>query len=173
MLSPNQYAMAHTDTPLPIRYVRLVVDSQEETVVVGFYIGEHEICRSQLSMDTWKSLVSSGLLERPQRIGLIGIEVDEGVQGLVVLVLFKDRDDEENDEPWRASLSLMKGEDEESVNATLVIIGRAFRPKSEREYQDDLHYESMAMLTKLIGGTGMQILTPEQIAIEELLASIE
>lgn len=176
MLDFDQYSMAHTDTPLPITYRRLEVDAQEQYAVIGYYLGNHEMCRSRIPMDAWESLVSSGIFDQPRQVGLVGIEEEGGVNGLVVLISYDDVDDESEDEPWLESVSRYEEENVESeglVPASMVVIGRAFRPINEREYPEDLHKEIMSMLAKLICGDQAQVLTPEQKAIEELLASIE
>ena len=158
----------------------------EGAVALGYYHEGHLVARGIVSPDAVEAI--HGLLAKPVSLALAAAEDDHGnidARVCVVLpidpeILQSESQDEEPQEPWKASLpDLPEGieavTDREPANEdgqpklALLPIGNVIRGKGDRRHPDSIAADAREMLDNLVSGQARDAI---QKAIDDLLRSI-
>lgn len=157
------------------------VDTPSDSVALGYYHEGHVLARGVVATEAVEAI--HGLLKEPVSVAIAATEDDDGnIEARVCLVLPVEpddeqqpgapSDDEEPDEPWRASVprppSELGGDYEERPRLALLPIGNAVRGASNRNHED-VAGDAREMLLNLLAGRGQDAVSR---AIDDLLNSI-
>lgn len=153
------------------------VDTPEDSVALGYYHEGHVLARGVVAHDAVDAI--HGLLRDPVSVALAATEDEQGnIEARVCLVLPVDPDevqeDDEPDEPWRASVPAPPGEsdDEEEhpsrPRLALLPIGNAVRGARHRNHSD-VAADAREMLMNLLSGRSQDAVSK---AIDDLLGSL-
>lgn len=165
------FVMVTTSQAVPIT-VREVPDDRtpEEAVCLGTFYEGRLIARCVVPPDTVMALQDTELFTEPVHLGLLGFEESPGVQCRLLAFVEADRlpeDDEEQDEeaeePWRASVpapafergygkSRQEGGMGEPEGTVPVLLGHIVRLDRDRKHPDDLARETMDVLATILTG---------------------
>jgi hypothetical protein len=153
------------------------VSTPDGSVALGYYHDGHVLARGVVANDALDAI--HGLLQAPVSVALAATEDDDGnIEARVCLVLPVDaddiqaEDDEEPDEPWKASVPKPPGEVggdyDERPKLALLPIGNAVRGASHRNHPD-VAGDAREMLSNLLAGRGYDAVAR---AIDDLLDSL-
>lgn len=165
----------------PIRHGSL----PEGAIALGYYHDGYLVARGVVSPEAVEAI--RGLLARPVSVALAAAEDKEGnIDARVCLVLPIDPDqlpleeedeNEEPQEPWRASLpslppgieSVPEADDPQRPKLALLPIGNVVRGRKDRQHPSNIAADAREMLENLVGGRGQDAVRK---AIDDLLKSI-
>jgi len=161
----------------------------ENSVALAYYHEGSLIARGVVSNDAVEAI--QGLLASPVSLALAAAEDEKGnIEARICLVLpidaellsSEEQQDDEPDEPWRASVpSLPAGiesggpspageaEDEAHPRVALLPIGNVVRGRNDRHYPDDVAEDAREMLQNLVVGQARDAVSK---AIDDLLRSL-
>jgi hypothetical protein len=156
----------------------------ESAVALGYYYDGKLIARGVVAPEAVEAI--RALLSSPVRVALAATEDDGGnIDARVCLVLPVDpsqfghgEEDDEPDEPWRASVppppmeaeaSGPESEGEKPARMALLPIGNVVRSYRDRNHPDDVEVDVREMLDNLLHGRGKDAV---QKAIDDLLGSL-
>jgi hypothetical protein len=152
------------------------VDTPDDSVALSYYYEGHILARGVVANEALEAI--RGLLREPVSVALAATEDEAGnIEARVCLVLPVDseqveEDDDEPDEPWRASVPVPPGEAEddsdERPRMALLPIGNAVRGARQRNHQD-VASDAREMLSNLLAGRGQDAVSR---AIDDLLGSL-
>jgi hypothetical protein len=165
----------------PIRHE----SSPESSVALGYYHDGHLVARGIVSPDAVEAI--HGLLAKPVSLALAAAEDDHGnIDARVCVVLpidpelLQSEQDDEPEEPWKASLPLLpegieqgheRGDSTESAQPKLALlpIGNVIRGKNDRNHPGNVALDAQEMLENLVRGQAQDAVRK---AIDDLLRSI-
>src|SRR5690606_14012710 len=128
------------------------VGAPDGSVALGYYHEGHVVARGVVAEDALEAI--NGLLASPVSLALAAMEDEEGnIDARVCLVLSVDaeelrqsEDEEDEDEPWKASLPATPqfegqewtedGDGEDGPRLALLPIGNAIRGARDRRHED-------------------------------------
>jgi len=158
----------------------------ENSVALAYYHDGSLIARGVVSNDAVEAI--HGLLARPVSLALAAAEDEKGnIEARICLVLpidaemlSEDRQEDEPEEPWRASVpSLPDGiesagatassDEEGQPRMALLPIGNVVRGRSDRHHPDDVAEDAREMLENLVVGQARDAVSK---AIDDLLRSL-
>lgn len=153
------------------------VSTPEGAVALGYYYEGRVLARGVVANDALDAI--HGLLRAPVSLALAATEDDGGnIEARVCLVLPVDPedvqpgDDDEPDEPWKASVPRPPGEIgsdyDERPKLALLPIGNAVRGVGHRNHSD-VAGDAREMLSNLLAGRSRDAVTR---AIDDLLDSL-
>lgn len=168
---------------LEARPIRLG-SSPEGAIALGYYHDGYLVARGVVSPEAVEAI--HGLLARPVSVALAAAEDPEGnIDARVCLVLpidpdqlpLEEEDDEEPQEPWKASLPTLppgiefasESDDPKRPKLALLPIGNVVRGRKDRQHPSNVAADAREMLENLVGGRGQDAVRK---AIEDLLESI-
>lgn len=151
------------------------------SVGVGYYYHDALIARSAIAPESMEAIHS--ILSSPVSVALAASVDDEGnIDGRVCLVLPVDsehvrEEEDEADEPWKASVpapppEIEQGYDDAEDSPPRVVmlpIGNVVRPARDRKHPDDPAGDAREMLINLLDGRAQDAVAK---AIDDLLRSI-
>lgn len=146
-------------------------------VALGYYLDDHLIARGAVAPEAVDAIRL--LLRTPVSIALAATEDEAGnIDGRVCLVLPMepgDDEDEEPDEPWKASVPTPPmeldgaGADDEEPRLALLPIGNVVRSVRDRRHLDEVEVDVWEMLDNLLHGRAQDAAAK---AIDDLLRSL-
>jgi hypothetical protein len=150
----------------------------EGAVGLGYYFGGRLIARSVVAAGALEAIRT--LLAEPVSVALAAREDEQGnIDGRFCLVLpveAGEDEDEDGEEPWRASVPTPPAEMDGAAadgdiepRVALLPIGNVVRPASDRRHPDDVTHDVREMLDILLAGGGRDAMRR---AIDDLLRSI-
>jgi hypothetical protein len=158
----------------------------EGAVALGYYHEGHLVARGVVSPDAVEAIL--GLLAKPVSLALAAAEDDHGnIDARVCVVLpfepgqpQSDRQDDEPQEPWQASIPALpdgieavtereKGSTSKEPKLALLPIGNVVRGKDDRKYPESIAADAREMLDTLVRGQAQDAVRK---AIDDLLRSI-
>lgn len=159
----------------------------EDGVAVGYYYNDALIARSVVAPESLEAI--HGILSAPVSLALAATVDEQGnIDGRVCLVLPVEtgeiRQEEEDDEPWKASVPAPPPEIEQGygydsgydendglneARMVLLPIGNVVRSASDRHHLDDAADDAREMLENLLAGRARDAVAK---AIDDLLKSI-
>lgn len=154
------------------------VNTPDGSIALGYYHDGHVLARGVVANDAVAAI--HGLLQTPVSVALAAQEDEEGnIEARVCLVLPVDADelqggseDEEPDEPWKASVPRppmeLAGDYDERPRLALLPIGNAVRGAGSRNHPD-VAGDAREMLSNLLAGRGQDAVSR---AIDDLLDSL-
>jgi len=163
------------------------VDTPEGSVALGYFHAGRVVARGVVALEAVEAI--TGLLQNPVSLALAATEDEEGnIEARVCLVLPVDSDelraggnDEEGDEPWKASVPAPPdlgetwstdegtgGEPSGQPQLALLPIGNAVRGARDRHHETVLG-DAREMLENLLAGRGRDAVHK---AIDDLLESL-
>ena len=168
--SPSPAAIAATERPVQIT-VGLVQDDRipEGMVCMGSYRNGRLIARAVLPPEAWSQIEEYAVFEAPVQIVLVAREAAPGLQcQLYAMVPLPETDDEdEEDEPWSASVpgssyesSVADEEDAEGEDDPAlapVPLGNIVRYERDRVHPESLPLETVDVLRRIIDGETTEV----------------
>ncbi len=165
------FVMVTTSQAVPIT-VREVEDERtpDEAVCLGTFYQGRLIARCVVPPDTISVLHDTELFTDPVHLGLLGFEESPGVQCRLLAFVEADllpegdeEQDEDGEEPWRASVPSpsfergYSGQPEgggmgEPEGTVPVLLGHIVRLARDRKHPDDLARETMDVLATILTG---------------------
>ncbi|HSJ06696.1 MAG TPA: hypothetical protein VK936_08340 [Longimicrobiales bacterium] len=152
------------------------VETPDDSVALSYYHEGHILARGVVANEALEAI--RGLLREPVSVALAATEDEAGnIEARVCLVLpvdsdQLDEDEDEPDEPWRASVPVPPGEAEDDTGErprmALLPIGNAVRGARHRNHQD-VAGDAREMLSNLLAGRGQDAVNR---AIDDLLGSL-
>ncbi|HET9982494.1 MAG TPA: hypothetical protein VFQ38_02860 [Longimicrobiales bacterium] len=148
-------------------------------VALGYYLDDHLIARGAVAPEAVDAIRL--LLRTPVSIALAATEDEDGnIDGRVCLVLPMEADagedeDDEPDEPWKASVPTppmeleASADDDEEPRLALLPIGNVVRTVHDRRHPDEVEVDVWEMLDNLLHGRAQDATSK---AIDDLLDSL-
>jgi hypothetical protein len=170
-----------TSTPVQVR-VEPVADERtpDGSVCLGTYIGERLVGRRVAPTEALDELREFHLFDEPVHLGLVAFEESPGLQCRLLALLPADRfpvveegedEEEEDSEPWRASVPApafesereqARGEGDETPSledgaAVPVYLGNIVRLSRDRKHPEDLAAEASDVLMTVLTGAVSEV----------------
>jgi hypothetical protein len=153
------------------------VETPDDSVALGYYHDGHVLARGVVANEAVDAI--HGLLSEPVSVALAATEDEAGnIDARVCLVLPVDpdqvgaEDEEEPEEPWRASVPTppdeLTGAFEDRPKMALLPIGHAVRGARHRNHPD-VAADAREMLANLLSGRSQDAVSR---AIDDLLGSL-
>jgi len=172
-LGPTPAAIAATETPVPLT-VRLVEDDRvpDGMVCMGSYRNGRLVARSVMPPEAWEQIQGFGIFDQPVQVVLVAREAPPGLQcQLYAMVMLPDGDDEENDEPWAASVpgagyeasvegaGEAEAQPESELDARMapIPLGHVVRYQRDRVHPQSLPLEAVDVLRRIIDGDTSEV----------------
>jgi hypothetical protein len=172
--SPSPAAIAATEHPVQIT-VGLIDDERipEGMVCMGCYRNGRLVARSVLPPEAWSQIEAFGIFDDPVQIVLVARTAPPGLQcQLYAMVPLPDDEDEEDAEPWSASVPgssyeavIEQDEDEEDDDAededgpavAPIPLGNIVRYERDRVHPESLPLEAVDVLRRIIDGETTEV----------------
>jgi hypothetical protein len=167
--SPSPAAIAATEHPVQIT-VGLLQDDRvpEGMVCMGSYRNGRLIARAVLPPEAWNQLQEYAVFEEPVQIVLVAREAPPGLQcQLYAMVPMPDADEEDDEEPWSASVpgssyesTLEEEEDageEDDLAVAPIPLGNIVRYEKDRVHPESLPLEAVDVLRRIIDGETSEV----------------
>jgi hypothetical protein len=181
----NQLVVVAYPEPLPIEARPIEHEATpEDALALAYYYRGNMIARGVVPIGAVDAIRK--LLSTPVSVALAAAEDDQGnIEGRVCLVLPMDPaqlhsefEDDEDDEPWKASVPAPPPEifgepsfdpTPDRPHITLLPIGNVIRSARDRNHPEDVPADVREMLENLLAGRGRDAIAK---AIDDLLESI-
>ena len=167
--TPTPAAIAATEHPVQIT-VSLVEDDRipDGMVCMGSYRNGRLVARSVLPPEAWDQIHEYGIFDEPVQIVLVARAAPPGLQcQLYAMVPLPDEEDDEGEEPWRASVpgssyeSTVESDDEEDTGHEPAVapipLGNIVRYDRDRVHPESLPLEAVDVLRKIIDGETSEV----------------
>jgi hypothetical protein len=168
--NPSPAAIAATEHPVQIT-VGLLQDDRvpEGMLCMGSYRNGRLIARAVLPPEAWGQIEEYGVFAQPVQIVLVARAAPPGLQcQLYAMVPLPDEDEEDEEEPWSASVpgasyestvgESDEDEDEEDDPAVAPIpLGNIVRYDRDRVHPDSLPLEAVDVLRRIIDGETSEV----------------
>ncbi len=161
--SPAPAAIAATENPVQLT-VGLIEDERipEGMVCMGSYRNGRLVARSVIPPEAWAQISEYRIFAEPVQVVLVARAAPPGLQcQLYAMIPLPDMDDEdEEEEPWAASLpgasyeaSLEDAEvDDDDPKVAPIPLGHIVRYERDRVHPESLPLEAVDVLRKIIDG---------------------
>ena len=166
---PSPAAIAATESPVQIT-VALVNDERvpDGMVCMGSYRNGRLIARAVLPPEAWGQIEEYGIFAQPVQIVLVARAAPPGLQcQLYAMVPLPDEDEEEESEPWSASVpgasyESVVGEEEDDEEdddpaVAPIPLGNIVRYERDRVHPDSLPLEAVDVLRRIIDGETSEV----------------
>jgi hypothetical protein len=166
---PSPAAIAATEHPVEIT-VGLLQDERvpEGMLCMGSYRNGRLIARAVLPPEAWSQIKEYAVFEQPVQIVLVAREAAPGLQcQLYAMVPLPDADDDEEDEPWSASVpgssyeALVEEEEEDEAEddpgVAPIPLGNIVRFDRDRVHPESLPLEAVDVLRRIIDGETSEV----------------
>jgi hypothetical protein len=158
-------------TPVAIvatqEHVQLRVEEADDertpdgSVCMVTILGERTIAQSIVSHEALDDIESRNIFGDPRQLGLAAVERDPGIQGrlfaLVPAIILRSEvleDDDEDAEPWAASVPNFEAEQERAEmdpdELVPILLGHIVRFEKDRKHQEDLPSEAADILRSIV-----------------------
>jgi hypothetical protein len=169
--SPTPAAIAATEHPVQIT-VGLVEDERvpDGMVCMGSYRNGRLVARAILPPEAWGQINEYGIFDEPVQIVLVARVSPPGLQCQLYAMVPIPDEEEEDDEPWSASVpgssyeSVVEAEgDEEDAEETAdpavapIPLGNIVRYDRDRIHPDSLPLEAVDVLRRIIDGDTSEV----------------
>jgi len=169
--APTPAAIAATEHPVQIT-VALVQDERvpEGMVCMGSYRNGRLVARAVLPPEAWGQINEYGIFDEPVQIVLVARASPPGLQCQLYAMVPLPDDEDEEDEPWSASVpgssyestveaDETEAEDEESADPAVVPIplGNIVRYERDRIHPESLPLEAVDVLRRIIDGETSEV----------------
>jgi hypothetical protein len=169
--SPTPAAIAATEHPVQIT-VALVEDERvpDGMVCMGSYRNGRLVARAILPPEAWGQINEYGIFDEPVQIVLVARVSPPGLQCQLYAMVPIPDEEEEDDEPWSASVpgssyeSVVEAEgDEEDAEETAdpavapIPLGNIVRYDRDRIHPDSLPLEAVDVLRRIIDGDTSEV----------------
>jgi len=171
--SPPPFVMVTTSSAVDIT-VREVLDERtpDDAVCLGTFYEGRLIARCIVPPEALAAVEDHSLFAGPVHLGLLGFEETPGLQCRLLAfvdstLLPPDMDDDDEEEPWRASVPrpdfesmgdgdqpMAMGEPEGTVP---ILLGHIVRMSKDRKHPDDLADEAMDVLATILTGSVSEV----------------
>jgi len=164
--APTPAAIAATEHPVQIT-VALVQDERvpEGMVCMGSYRNGRLVARAVLPPEAWGQINEYGIFDEPVQIVLVARASPPGLQCQLYAMVPLPDDEDEEDEPWSASVpgssyestveaDETEAEDEESADPAVapIPLGNIVRYERDRIHPESLPLEAVDVLRRIIDG---------------------
>jgi hypothetical protein len=171
--SPSPAAIAATEHPVQIT-VGLVRDERvpQDMVCMGTYRNGRLVARAVLPPEAWHQIEEYGVFDEPVQVVLVARAAPPGLQcQLYAMVPLPDDEDEEDEEPWSASVpgsgyessleaaeeEAEEGEDQDEPAVAPIPLGHIVRYERDRVHPESLPLEAMDVLRRIIDGKTAEV----------------
>lgn len=173
--APTPAAIAATELPVQLS-VGLVSDDRvpEGMVCMGCYRNGRLVARSVMPPEAWTQIQEFGIFEEPVQVVLVARAAPPGLQcQLYAMVPLPEEDEEEDEEPWAASVpgasyeSAVRGEGadddeeegygEDEPRVAPIPLGHIVRYERDRVHPESLPLEAVDVLRKVIDGDTSEV----------------
>jgi hypothetical protein len=171
--TPSPAAIAATEHPVQIT-VGLVDDERipDGMVCMGSYRNGRLIARSVLPPEAWSQIQAYGIFDEPVQIVLVARTAPPGLQCQLYAMVPLPDDEEEDEEPWSASVPgssyeavVEEAEDEEDSEAddedgpavAPIPLGNIVRYERDRVHPESLPLEAVDVLRRIIDGETSEV----------------
>jgi len=169
--APTPAAIAATEHPVQIT-VALVQDERvpEGMVCMGSYRNGRLVARAVLPPEAWGQINEYGIFDEPVQIVLVARASPPGLQCQLYAMVPLPDDEDEEDEPWSASVpgssyestveaDETEAEDEESADPAVapIPLGNIVRYERDRIHPESLPLEAVDVLRRIIDGETSEV----------------
>jgi hypothetical protein len=169
--APTPAAIAATEHPVQIT-VALVQDERvpEGMVCMGSYRNGRLVARAVLPPEAWGQINEYGIFDEPVQIVLVARASPPGLQCQLYAMVPLPDDEDEEDEPWSASVpgssyestveaDESEAEDEESADPAVapIPLGNIVRYERDRIHPESLPLEAVDVLRRIIDGETSEV----------------
>ncbi len=168
---PSPAAIAATEHPVEIT-VGLLEDERvpDGMVCMGSYRNGRLIARAVLPPEAWNQIQEFAVFEEPVQIVLVAREATPGLQcQLYAMVPLPDTEDEDEEEPWSASVpgstyeaAVEEEEDgdegEDELAVAPIPLGNIVRFERDRVHPESLPLEAVDVLRRIIDGETSEVI---------------
>jgi len=169
--APTPAAIAATEHPVQIT-VALVQDERvpEGMVCMGSYRNGRLVARAVLPPEAWGQINEYGIFDEPVQIVLVARASPPGLQCQLYAMVPLPDDEDEEDEPWSASVPVSsyestveadetEAEDEESADPAVapIPLGNIVRYERARIHPESLPLEAVDVLRRIIDGETSEV----------------
>jgi len=169
--APTPAAIAATEHPVQIT-VALVQDERvpEGMVCMGIYRNGRLVSRAVLPPEAWGQINEYGIFDEPVQIVLVARASPPGLQCQLYAMVPLPDDEDEEDEPWSASVpgssyestveaDESEAEDEESADPAVapIPLGNIVRYERDRIHPESLPLEAVDVLRRIIDGETSEV----------------
>lgn len=165
--TPVPAAIATTAEPVQLK-VALIEDERvpADMVCMGTYRNDRLVARSVISPEAWAQIQEHGFFDEPLQVVLVARVAPPGLQcQLFAMVPIPEEEQDEEDEPWAASVpsSSYEASVEEETSAeddprvAPVPLGNIVRYERDRVHPASLPMETADILKKIIEGDASEV----------------
>jgi hypothetical protein len=189
--NPPEDAFGGTDeptTPVAIvatqEHLQLRVEETDDerapegAICMVTFLGERTIAQSIVAPEALDDLEGRAVFDEPRQLGLAAVERDPGIQGrlfaLVPAIVLKSEmfdEDDEDEEPWAASVPRFEAEQEreeiDPEELVPILLGHIVRFEKDRKHPDDLPSEAADILSSIVS-EGKELKTIVDKMLEDL-----
>jgi hypothetical protein len=166
--TPSPAAIAATERPVQLT-VGLLEDERvpEGMVCMGSYRNGRLVARAVLPPEAWGQIHELGIFDEPVQVVLVARAAPPGLQCQLYAMVPLPEDDDEEDEPWSASVpgssyeSVVEGEEEaaeeEDPAVAPIPLGNIVRYERDRVHPESLPLETVDILRRIIDGETSEV----------------
>ena len=166
--APSPAAIAATESPVQIT-VGLVEDERvpDGMVCMGSYRNGRLIARAVLPPEAWGQIAEYGIFAEPVQIVLVARAAPPGLQCQLYAMVPLPDDEEDEDEPWSASVpgssyeAVVSDEDDDGDGddpaVTPIPLGNIVRFDRDRVHPESLPLEAVDVLRRIIDGETSEV----------------
>lgn len=167
--TPSPAAIAATEHPVQIT-VGLIEDERVPAgmVCMGSYRNGRLVARAVLPPEAWNQISEFGIFDQPVQIVLVARAAPPGLQCQLYAMVPLPDDDDEQEEPWsasvpgsdyEASIEEAAEEDEPAGDPTVapIPLGNIVRYERDRVHPESLPLEAVDVLRRIIDGDTSEV----------------
>jgi hypothetical protein len=165
--NPSPAAIAATEHPVQLT-VGLLQDERvpEGMVCMGSYRNGRLVARAVLPPEAWGQIHDYGIFDEPVQVVLVARTAPPGLQCQLYAMVPLPDDDEEEDEPWSASVPgssyesvVEEDEEEPEVDPAVapIPLGNIVRYERDRVHPESLPLEAVDVLRRIIDGETSEV----------------